>query len=519
MKDIQKKNSLNERSKSKKRITFHAMGMLAMSCCMVAPVMAEGTMSETQTFLLAEQSHKITGIVLDETGEPLIGVSVLIEGTSSGTITDFDGKFVLDVQPTSTLVISYVGYQTQKIKVGNQKSLTVKMKGDNELLDEVVVIGYQTIKRKDLTGSVASVKGEAIAAMPVSNVAQAMQGKLPGVNITSQDGRPDAEVSIRVRGGGSISQSNDPLILVDGIAVGSLNDIPSDQVESIDVLKDASSTAIYGARGANGVILVTTKGAKEGKVSLAYNGYVKFNTPTKYLDALSPYDYLSFVWANAAASGDAYREPFEKLFGLGANKGNNVNGIEAYRNMKADDIQRDVYNSSVSHNHDLTITGGTDKTKVLFALNYMDEQGMKINSYAKRTSASLKVNQKLADNFVISLDTRFSDIRNMGDEGTTNGSGSLLSSAYRFRPISTQHILGSLDALREGNVEQFGRASLWDAYSPVSKISDYEPLEINQNLRSTLSLDWELIKNLKYHTDLTYTLIPQHYYKIFFLST
>ena len=505
MKDIQKKNSLNERSKSKKRITFHAMGMLAMSCCMVAPVMAEGTMSETQTFLLAEQSHKITGIVLDETGEPLIGVSVLIEGTSSGTITDFDGKFVLDVQPTSTLVISYVGYQTQKIKVGNQKSLTVKMKGDNELLDEVVVIGYQTIKRKDLTGSVASVKGEAIAAMPVSNVAQAMQGKLPGVNITSQDGRPDAEVSIRVRGGGSISQSNDPLILVDGIAVGSLNDIPSDQVESIDVLKDASSTAIYGARGANGVILVTTKGAKEGKVSLAYNGYVKFNTPTKYLDALSPYDYLSFVWANAAASGDAYREPFEKLFGLGANKGNNVNGIEAYRKMKADDIQRDVYNSSVSHNHDLTITGGTDKTKVLFALNYMDEQGMKINSYAKRTSASLKVNQKLADNFVISLDTRFSDIRNMGDEGTTNGSGSLLSSAYRFRPISTQHILGSLDALREGNVEQFGRASLWDAYSPVSKISDYEPLEINQNLRSTLSLDWELIKNLKYHTDLTYS--------------
>ena len=122
--------------------------------------------------------------------------------------------------------------------------------------------------------------------MPVSNIAQAMQGKLPGVNITSQDGRPDAEVSIRVRGGGSISQSNEPLILVDGIAVGSLSDIPSDQVESIDVLKDASSTAIYGARGANGVILVTTKGAKEGKVSLTYNGYVKFNTPIKYLEAL-----------------------------------------------------------------------------------------------------------------------------------------------------------------------------------------------------------------------------------------
>lgn len=214
---------------------------------------------------------------------------------------------------------------------------------------------------------------------------------------------------------------------------------------------------------------------------------------------------MSFVWANAAASGDAYREPFEKLFGLGANRGNNTNGIESYRNMAADDIQREVFNSSVSHNHDVTITGGTEKTKVLFALNYMDEQGMKINSYSKRAGASLKVNQKLADNVVVSLDARFSGIRNMGDEGTTNGSGSLLSSAYRFRPISTQHILGNLDALREGNVEQFGRASLWDAYSPVSKISDYEPLEINQNLRSTLSLEWELFKNLKYHTDLTYS--------------
>lgn len=139
------------------------------------------------------------------------------------------------------------------------------MESDNEVLDEVVVIGYQTIKRKDLTGSVASVSGKTVSVMPVSNVAQAMQGKLPGVNITSQDGRPDAAISIRVRGGGSISQSNEPLILVDGVTVNSLNDIPSDQVESIDVLKDASSTAIYGARGANGVILVTTKGAKEGK--------------------------------------------------------------------------------------------------------------------------------------------------------------------------------------------------------------------------------------------------------------
>lgn len=238
--------------------------------------------------------NKITGTIIDETGEPMIGVSVLVQGTTIGTITDLDGKFILGGVPVNTtLVISYIGYKTQNVKVGSQNTFAIKMESDNKLLDEVVVIGYQTIKRKDLTGSVASVTGKAVSAMPVSNVAQAMQGKLPGVNITSQDGRPDAAISIRVRGGGSISQSNEPLILVDGVTVNSLNDIPSDQVESIDVLKDASSTAIYGARGANGVILVTTKGAKEGKVSVSYNGYVKFNTPTKYLRTLDPYDYLT----------------------------------------------------------------------------------------------------------------------------------------------------------------------------------------------------------------------------------
>lgn len=197
--------------------------------------------------------------MIDETGMPMIGVTVRVQGTSSGYATDLEGRFTLDVPENATLVFSYIGYEDYMLKVDSCNAYTVKMQTENEALDEVVVIGYQTIKRRDLTGSVASVTGDAIASMPVSNIAQAMQGKLPGVNITSQDGRPDASVSIRVRGGGSISQSNDPLILVDGITVKSLDDIPSDQVESIDVLKDASSTAIYGARGANGVILVTTK--------------------------------------------------------------------------------------------------------------------------------------------------------------------------------------------------------------------------------------------------------------------
>lgn len=477
-----------------------------LSALMLAGIMPPSARAELpgKSMSVAQAAKKVTGTVLDEQGQPMIGVTVRLRDGKAGATTDLDGKFSIEVPQNSVLVFSYIGYQEYTLTVGNQNNYIINMESENAALDEVVVIGYQTIKRKDLTGSVASVRGEDVATMPVANVAQALQGKLPGVNVTTQDGRPDATVSIRVRGGGSISQSNDPLILVDGITVKSLDDIPSDQVESIDVLKDASSTAIYGARGANGVILVTTKGAKEGKVSVSYNGYVKFNTPTKYLDTLDPYDYLSFVWGNAAALGDAYRVSFEKLYGLGDNAGSNTGGIESYRNVSNQDIQKDVYNSSVSHNHDLTITGGNDKTRMLFSANYMDEEGMKINSYARRASFNFKINQKITKNLDVSFDVRYSDRRTMGDEKTTNGSGSILSSSYRFRPIATSDILGDLDAMREGNMEMYGRQSTWDRYSPAARIGDYEPLYIKQRLRGTASLNWRIIDGLTYHTDLSY---------------
>lgn len=477
-----------------------------LSALMLAGIMPPSARAELpgKSMSVAQAAKKVTGTVLDEQGQPMIGVTVRLRDGKAGATTDLDGKFSIEVPQNSVLVFSYIGYQEYTLTVGDRNDYVINMESENAALDEVVVIGYQTIKRKDLTGSVASVRGEDVATMPVANVAQALQGKLPGVNVTTQDGRPDATVSIRVRGGGSISQSNDPLILVDGITVKSLDDIPSDQVESIDVLKDASSTAIYGARGANGVILVTTKGAKEGKVSVSYNGYVKFNTPTKYLDTLDPYDYLAFVWGNAAALGDAYRVSFEKLYGLGSYAGNNAGGIDSYRNVPNQDIQKDVYNSSVSHNHDLTITGGNDKTRMLFSANYMDEEGMKINSYARRASFNFKINQKITKNLDVSFDARYSDRRTMGDEKTTNGSGSILSSSYRFRPIATSDILGDLDAMREGNMEMYGRQSTWDRYSPAARIGDYEPLYIRQRLRGTASLNWRIIDGLTYHTDLSY---------------
>src|SRR4051812_13460804 len=284
---------------------------------------------------LFAQEQKVSGTVTEKgTGSGLADASVTVKGTSIGTRTNDKGFFSFSVSRPGDiqLEISLVGYGKKQVTAKAGEPVTITLDKESSSLNEVVVIGYGTVKKKDLTGSVASVSGKVISDAPVPNIAQAMQGKLPGVNIVTQDGRPGADVAIRVRGGTSISQSNQPLILVDGVP-GNINDIPADQVKSIDVLKDASATAIYGAQGANGVILITTKGGTAGKTTISYNGYQKWNTPVKYLAALATYDCLQYVWANAAANGVAYQTPFEKLFGLGANTGNNPGGIDSYKDL------------------------------------------------------------------------------------------------------------------------------------------------------------------------------------------
>ena len=214
---------------------------------------------------VSAQTITLNGNVKDTTGEPIIGASIVEKGnTTNGTITDLDGNFSLKVPANATVVISYIGMKTQEIAIKGKSKIDVTLSDDAKALDEVVVIGYGTAKRKDITGSVASVNSETLAAIPVASATEALQGKMAGVQITTTEGSPDAQMSIRVRGGGSITQSNEPLFIVDGFPVESISDIPPTDIESIDVLKDASSTAIYGARGANGVIIVTTKSGKEG---------------------------------------------------------------------------------------------------------------------------------------------------------------------------------------------------------------------------------------------------------------
>jgi TonB-dependent SusC/RagA subfamily outer membrane receptor len=277
------------------------------------------TLSLSMLCLVAfAQGRSIRGTITDSAGDPVIGANVLVVGTTNGAITDLDGNFELqNVTNNARIQVSFIGFIAQTIPVGNQNSIRVTLLDDSQALDEVVVIGYGTAKRRDLTGVVASVTGEKLAANPVSNVAQALQGQLPGVSVTSQDGRPGASMSIRVRGGGSITQSNDPLFIVDGVQVSGIDDIPADNIESIDVLKDAASTAIYGARGANDVILITTKGGKEGKVSVRYNTYYQMKEKPELLEVMDAYDYVLWNWAYATAYGSSYGDGVARYFGLG----------------------------------------------------------------------------------------------------------------------------------------------------------------------------------------------------------
>lgn len=269
------------------------------------------------------QVSTVTGTVTDPQQEPLTGVVVTEKGNpANGVITDIDGKYSIKVPAQGTLVFTYTGFTGQDIDVAGRSLIDVTMSEDLQSLEEVVVIGYGTMRRKDLTGAVASVKGDDLVANPVSNVAQALQGRLPGVNVVSQDGRPGASVSVRVRGGGSITQSNEPLYVVDGFPVGNIDNIAASEIESIDVLKDAASTAIYGARGANGVILVTTKGGQEGKAKVTYEGYVQFKNVAKKQDVLSAQEYVLDNWSYATTRGSGPKEAVEKYFGLGSKYGN-----------------------------------------------------------------------------------------------------------------------------------------------------------------------------------------------------
>ncbi len=444
---------------------------------------------------------KVTGTVKDAAGEPIIGASVIVEGTTTGTTTAADGGFVLNVPKDAVLVVSYIGYETVSQPVApGQTTVNFTLATSSTALDEVVVIGYGTVKRRDLTGAVASVSGKELAANPVSDVSQALQGKLPGVNVITQDGRPGAEVSVRVRGGGSITQSNNPLFVVDGFPVSSISDIPASEIESIDVLKDASSTAIYGARGANGVILVTTKGAKAGTVKVTYDGYVQVKKVAKQLETLSAQDYVLHNWSYAASRGSANQDAVEKYFGLGSKYGNHY---ADYANVATHDYTDDLLRTAFTHSHTINVSGGTEKTQATATFNFIDDEGIKINSDLSRVNASFKVRQQLAKRLHLDLDVRYTETSQNGLESTTSGKGSDISGAYFYKPIDNP--LGGVHYSEVASGFSFGIANIDDSHNPVEMVNNIINKSDSRSFRGSAALTWEVIDGLTARTELSLT--------------
>ena len=241
-------------------------------------------------------AQTIMGNVKDSSGEPIIGATVQELGTKNIAVTDLDGNFSLKTSGKQQIQISYIGMKTKKVNASGKSNINVVLEDEATTLNDVVVIGYGTVKKKDLTGAVTSVSAKDLANIPVSTASEAIQGKMAGVTVTTTEGSPDAEIKIRVRGGGSLSQDNSPLYIVDGFPVSSISDIAPNDIESIDVLKDASSTAIYGARGANGVVIVTTKSGKEGKVQVNFGASLGIRKVMKEIEVFSPYDYAKYQY-------------------------------------------------------------------------------------------------------------------------------------------------------------------------------------------------------------------------------
>ncbi len=335
----------------------------------------------------------ISGVVRDEQGEPLIGVSVLIEGTTQGTITDFDGNFTLNAQEGQTLEVSYMGYRTEHVRVSGS-SLAVVLREDTKTLDEVVVVGYGTQKRSDLTGSVASVKADDVNAVPTSSVAEMLRGQAAGVVVTQNSARPGGQSDIVIRGKKSLTGGNAPLYIVDGTPVDNIDDFNSQDIESVEVLKDAAAQAIYGARASNGVILVTTKKGAEGKTSVDINAYAGAQMVKRNFDLYSGAEWAqlkreanrSFVYDPATKTATGTYQDDASLFG---------NMYQNLVDQQYTDWENLMVHPALQQKYDISVRTGNDRFKMSAALGYFDQEGMISPANYQRYNARFDFSQKL----------------------------------------------------------------------------------------------------------------------------
>lgn len=379
------------------------------------------------------QVSEVTGVVTDNEGEPVPGVNVVIKGTTVGSITDLNGHYTISIpagqaQPV-VLVFSFVGFETQEIAVGNQTSIDIQLEVETLGLDEVVVVGYGSQRKSDVTAAISSIKSEDIVALPTARVDQAIQGRTSGVYVLNTDGSPGGKTLIRIRGLNSINGGNQPLIVIDGLQGGDLESLNPMDIESMEILKDASATAIYGSRGANGVILITTKLGRQGKPVIDASASVGFQQLLRKLPTLAAGDYARFVNAHEMTNTAGGNIPTPKFTDA---------EIAEYDQNGGTDWQDEIYETGVLQNYNLAMSGATDKLQYMVSANYLDHKGILINSKYSRISLRTNLNADIAKwvgfglNYAFTKETYKSPP--FRDEEENGWTGQAVNNAARWAP-------------------------------------------------------------------------------------
>lgn len=457
---------------------LQSVSMVLFLGTLFSGTISTATASGANSFATTQQAGICKGLVKDATGESVIGASVVVKGTTNGTITDFDGNFSLDgIKKGDVIVISYVGYQTQEIK-WNGSPLNVILKEDSKTLSEVVVVGYGTQKKANLSGSVAMVDSKELENRPIQNVSSGLQGLMPGVAITGTNGAPGQDAGkIRVRGIGTLNEAG-PYILVDGIETGTLSAVDPNDIESISVLKDAASAAIYGSKAANGVVLITTKRGKTGQTKISYSGYLSFQNATNMIERMGSYEYASLL--NQALEAEGMSKRFNDTELQKFKDGNDP----LYPDTDWYDL---AYKTGVQHRHNVNINGGSENVKYMASLGYLNQTGILPNAgreqFNARTNLDMKINKRLSARMNLSF------IKNDYSDA---------SSAYYGG--SSDQIIRQLNLIAPWIVARYDDGT-WGTISDGSPIawldSGMEVNRDNYNFSGMAAVDYEIFDGLK----------------------
>ncbi len=454
--------------------------------------------------------HRITGTVKDAQGEPIVGANVLERGVkTNGTITDINGNFVISTTlKNSILTFSFIGYESKAISVGTKTKIEIILEENSQMLDDVVVVGYGTQKRSDLTGSVASVSMKDMMKAPVKSFDEALAGRIAGVQVVSSEGQPGASIDVVIRGGNSVTQDNSPLYVIDGFpvenpgneSVNPINAIDPADIESIDILKDASATAIYGARAANGVVIIQTKQGSEGKTTISYNGYYGWQSSTKRLDVLDPYEFVKLQ-----NEIDPVKTKTLYLDKVNSDGTKETVPLDYYKNIEGINWEEQIMRTAPMQNHHLSLLGGTKLSKYNASFSYLNQKGIIINSGFTRGQARLGYEREINKRMKVNFNVSYARVKRYGTPVSTsnyNNELNLLFSVWAYRPISLINSdVNLLEVPNDPEIEQTADFR----YNPIITTQNELRETTEESLVANAFLEYMIVENLKLKVSGGYT--------------